>query len=150
MKQTISNACGTIAVLHAIGNCLDRVTPSPGSFLQQFFAATAAMAPDERGAFLESPPPGAPDIEAAHQAAAAEGSTAPPAPGEEVDLHFVAFVHRGGRLYQLDGRRAGPVDHGATTPETLLQDAAAVVRKFVESSSSLSFNVIALAAGGSD
>jgi len=39
----------------------------PGSFLERFFAATAPMAPAERGAYLESPPQDAPDIEEAHQ-----------------------------------------------------------------------------------
>lgn len=81
----------------------------------------------------------------AHQAAASEGATAPPALDEVVDLHFVALLHRDGRLLQLDGRRAGPLDHGATSPEALLTDAVAVVRKFIEASSSLSFNLIALA-----
>lgn len=39
----------------------------PGSFLERFFAATGPMAPAERGAYLESPPQDAPDIEEAHQ-----------------------------------------------------------------------------------
>lgn len=46
--------------------------------------------------YLEQPPEGAPDIEAAHQAAAAEGDSAPPADDEEVSLHFVTFVHKAG------------------------------------------------------
>lgn len=36
------------------------------SFFSKFFDATAGMSPSERGAYLESPPPGAPDIEEAH------------------------------------------------------------------------------------
>lgn len=40
---------------------------APGSFLERFFAATAALSPAERGAYLESPPDNAPDIEEAHQ-----------------------------------------------------------------------------------
>ena len=39
-----------------------------GSFLQRFLAATAHMTPEERGKYLEEPPPGAPDLDEAHQA----------------------------------------------------------------------------------
>lgn len=45
----------------------------------------------------------------------------PPNPDEAVLLHFVCFVHRDGRLYELDGRKAGALDHGPTSPETLLE-----------------------------
>ena len=84
------------------------------------------------------------------QDAAAEGATKPPEDDEEVNLHFVALVHREGFLYELDGRRAGPVCHGPTTPATLLSDAAAVAKRFMEHSASLSFNMIALAAPAAD
>lgn len=41
--------------------------------------------------------------------------------------------------------------HGATTPETLLKDAAAAVRReFIEKSASLNFNLIALSAAEGD
>jgi ubiquitin carboxyl-terminal hydrolase L3 len=103
MKQTIGNACGTIALLHSIGNVRDKVSlgeacsccatsahlaraaapqltahllhlhlpAEPGSFLQQFYEATSGMDPAARGKYLEEPPEGAPDIEAAHQVGAA-------------------------------------------------------------------------------
>jgi hypothetical protein len=38
---------------------------------------------------------------------------------------------RAGRLWELDGRRAGPVDRGVSSAEQLLADAARVVRDFV-------------------
>ena len=38
-----------------------------GSFLQQFLAATEGMSPAQRGAYLEQPPEGAPDIDSIHQ-----------------------------------------------------------------------------------
>ena len=37
-----------------------------GSFLQRFFSATTDMDPAQRGAYLEHPPVGAPDIDEAH------------------------------------------------------------------------------------
>ena len=49
-----------------------------------------------RAKYLEEPPEGAPDIEEAHQEAAAAGDTAPPEDLENVNLHFVAFVHKEG------------------------------------------------------
>ena len=37
------------------------------SFLDTFISTTTPMTPEERGAYLESPPEGAPDIEEAHK-----------------------------------------------------------------------------------
>lgn len=87
-------------------------------------------------------------IFSAMQEAAAEGATAPPAPGEEVLLHFIALVHKDGSLYELDGRRRAIINHGPTTPENLLRDAAKVAQKFIDRTNSVNFNMIALAPAG--
>lgn len=63
----------------------------------------------------------------------------------QVWLHFVTFVHVDGSLYELDGRKHAAIKHGATTPATLLQDTCAVVKKYVEATNSIRFNLIALA-----
>lgn len=39
------------------------------------------------------------------------------------NTHFVCFVVKDGHLYELDGRKHAPINHGPSTPETLLQDA---------------------------
>ena len=84
--------------------------------------------------------------------AAIEGDTRPPGADEAVDLHFVAFVESGGKLWELDGRKVAPVEHGATSGETFLKDAArAIEREFVRSETaegSLNFNLLALVGGG--
>lgn len=51
MKQRIGNACGTVAILHAIGNNLadtgGAVRIIPGSYLEGFFRATRVLSPEE-------------------------------------------------------------------------------------------------------
>lgn len=40
------------------------------------------------------------------------------------DLYFICLfhtVHFVGQLYELDGRRAGPISHGASSTNTILQ-----------------------------
>lgn len=80
------------------------------------------------------------------QEAAHQGSTAPPDAEADVDLHFVAFVAKCGSVWELDGRKAGPIDHGVTSQETFLSDVASVVqRQFVEKAAgNLNFSLIAL------
>lgn len=40
---------------------------------------------------------------------------------EAVNTHFIAFTHVDGSLYELDGRKDTPVNHGPTTGDTLLE-----------------------------
>lgn len=124
MTQTISNACGTIGLVHAALNTASLLPPVPNSFVENFGAACTGKcapspppslfscrsrrlactyhrrSPAERAALLEADPA----LDEAHGAAAVLGQSAQP---DEVNLHFV----RGGM------RRAG--ERGAT-PATLL------------------------------
>jgi ubiquitin carboxyl-terminal hydrolase L3 len=88
LKQTVGNACGTIGLLHAIGNNLSQLELAEGSYLQRFFNSTASMSPLERATFLENDT----ELEGAHSLAASAGDTAPPDSTASVDLHFVCFV----------------------------------------------------------
>mmetsp|Transcript_14687 Transcript_14687/g.46757 ORF Transcript_14687/g.46757 Transcript_14687/m.46757 type:complete len:145 (+) Transcript_14687:184-618(+) len=141
MKQTIGNACGTIGMIHSVGTNAAVLPLADGSFLQRFVRDTEGMTFAERGKFLEEHD----DLEKAHDAAAREGDTAAPGADDDVDLHFVCFSCVDGCLYELDGRKPGPVNHGASSGATLLEDAVRVVQQFVSRSDSLNFNVIALA-----
>ncbi|CAJ0926271.1 unnamed protein product [Ranitomeya imitator] len=63
---------------------------------------------------------------------------------DKVDLHFVAFVHLQGHLYELDGRKPFPVNHGKTSEDTLLEDAIEVCGKFMQRDpDELRFTVVA-------
>lgn len=58
-------------------------------------------------------------LENAHQSSAQEGQSTAPADLDDVDLHFVCFVknQKTNHLWELDGRRKGPLDRGLLDPE---------------------------------
>ncbi|KAH7280371.1 hypothetical protein KP509_37G064100 [Ceratopteris richardii] len=141
MKQTVGNACGTVALLHAVGNNLSRLNLMQGSYFERFFEASAKLTPDERAAALEKDD----EIENVHSVAANAGETPAPDVNTSVDLHFICFVCVDGGLYELDGRRPEPIYHGSSSPETLLEDAVEVIKYFIKNNpNSVNFNVIAL------
>ncbi|KAL4323706.1 hypothetical protein GQ457_11G022110 [Hibiscus cannabinus] len=138
MKQTVGNACGTIGLLHSVGNVTSEIKLQEGSFLDRFFKSTATMDPLERAAFLEKDG----EMEVAHTVAASAGETEA---SDNVDTHFICFTCVDGELYELDGRKSGPISHGPSSPSGLLQDAAKVIKGMIQKNpESLNFNVIAL------
>lgn len=146
MKQTIGNACGTIALLHCLGNSMTTLSCDPNGFLHQFLDATSELSHAKRGEYLENGK-GAALLERMHEEAAQTGNTRAPSVDDVINLHFVAFVEHSGGLWELDGRKVGPVYHGKTERISLLQDAARVIKKeYIETSQSLDFNMMALAA----
>ncbi|KAI0262135.1 hypothetical protein BGY98DRAFT_940515, partial [Russula aff. rugulosa BPL654] len=155
IKQTISNACGTIGLLHALTN--SQLVFEPESPISNFIDACSEKSPLERAQFLEST-----DLFTnIHAVAAAGGQTAVP-DNLDTDLHFTCFVQapdasvREGevataerRLIELDGGRAGPVDRGKSTD--LLKDVARYVKEQIfPYAPTPEFSMIALAGGFSE
>ena len=70
--------------------------------------------------------------------------------GKEDVFHFVGYVPVDGRLYELDGLKEGPIDHGAVGPG---QDWLQVVRPIIEkrmlkySKGEIHFNLMAIVSG---
>ncbi|XP_017775157.1 PREDICTED: ubiquitin carboxyl-terminal hydrolase [Nicrophorus vespilloides] len=150
MKQLISNACGTIALIHSIGNNIDRLDIS-NDIVKSLFADAKNLSPIERGNLLQTAAVGRDALHIAnmHQELAKEGQTELN-PNEQVNHHFVTFVHKDGVLYELDGRKEFPINHGATTPDTLLEDAAKVCKDYIQrESDDVNFTVMALTAAES-
>ena len=83
---------------------------TPGSDLDKFIKDAVPLAPRERATLIEE----SEALERAHAAAAAGGDTAAPAAEDDVDLHYVCFVKSevSGRLWEMDGRRKGPIERG--------------------------------------
>lgn len=106
-KQTIENACGTVALLHILGN-INRNRLQDCSLLK-FFQETTAMPPGQRGAQLEQ----SLTIEQAHARAEQEGASHVPTDEAalKVNEHFVAFLDRGKYILELDGRKKTPLIH---------------------------------------
>ncbi len=49
VKQLVANACGTIAIVHAIANNLDKIQLEEGKGLRKFIENTKENSPLERG-----------------------------------------------------------------------------------------------------
>lgn len=140
MKQTISNACGTIGLIHAVANNREKLSFESDAALKKFLDESTSLSPEERAKFLEKDE----SIRVTHESSAQEGQTEAPNIDDKVDLHFVAFVHLQGHLYELDGRKPFPVNHGKTSEDTLLEDAIEVCRKFMQRDpDELRFTVVA-------
>lgn len=125
----IGNACGTIGLLHAIANSPAQEAIQTDSPLAQLLRVARGATPADRTKLLES----SDALKSAHAATAGQGQTAAPGADEPVDLHFVAFV-RGpdGKLWELDGRRRGPVarDVPVASQAALLPSAAQFVQDY--------------------
>jgi ubiquitin carboxyl-terminal hydrolase L3 len=122
-KQTVGNACGTVGLIHCLLNSPKEggLQINPDSYIDRFGNTTTPMNPDERAVYLEQDA----EIETMHVSNAQEGQSANTT-SDEVDTHFVCFSHVDGHLYELDGRKSVPINHGPSSPETLLQDAVKV------------------------
>lgn len=113
-KQTIRNACGLIGLLHAICNGDARQQIQDGSDLQKLLKEAISLKPLDRAELLYR----SQALESAHADAAKKGDSAAPDAEAKVDLHFVAFVKsEQGDLWELDGRRKGPLKRGKLGPE---------------------------------
>ena len=146
IKQRIGNACGTIGLLHSLLNVPEPLnTFQAGSWLQTFSNnCHKSLPPLRKAELLEADK----QVAQLHDAATSsdDNQTSRGNINDDVDTHFIALVCVKNQLYELDGRKDGPVLHGPTTPATLLKDACQVVRKFMQRDpEELRFTILALA-----
>lgn len=142
MKQKISNACGTVALVHGVANNTDKIELSDGP-MKKFLDEAKNMSPSDRGTlFVQSE-----GIINAHKELAQEGQTNTPQAEEPVNHHFITFVNKDGTLYELDGSKAFPINHGTTSEDSLLESAAKVCKEFMaRDPNEVRFTVMALTA----
>ena len=114
--------------------------------LGAFLASVEGKAPNEIGLALAD----ASDIHQTSETSAAGGQTEAPEASAATDCHFICFVAVDGDLYELDGNKSFPINHGAIPDgEDLLAAAARTIKAcFMDvDPSSMNFNMMALVQG---
>ncbi|KAJ6591302.1 ubiquitin C-terminal hydrolase L3 [Mycena vulgaris] len=149
-EQTIRNACGMFAMLHAVANLSatgDQFI-EPESLLAKLLIAAAPLGPTERATTLKN----SEGIAQVYNRAAQRG-TSPLL--DDVPGHYVCFVRspKNGHIYELDGGKNGPVDHDKFLggDRDMVSGGLKLVRDFVESRldpANPHFHVMALVPSG--
>ena len=139
MAQQIPNACGTIALIHTCVNLAvggDVAVPE-GSWLAGYIQKALPLSPVEREALLAADT----TLAEQHADAVQQGQSAVV---NDTWQHFVCFVEREGRLWELDGRKGGPIDHGPCAKDAVMAQAAGVIKEYMSRNpTSLNFTMLA-------
>ncbi|KAJ4985161.1 ubiquitin carboxyl-terminal hydrolase, family 1, partial [Stagonosporopsis vannaccii] len=150
-RQTINNACGLYAILHAVCNGQARQSFEANSPMDRLLKKCLPARPRERALALE----GDEDLARVYAEVAVKGDTEAPADAEEeIDFHYIAFVksHIDGSLYQLDGDRKRPIrlDLAEDGEDVLSEKCLTVIRRMMAGDAdSLNFSLMALPDNGS-
>ncbi|KAF1942393.1 ubiquitin carboxyl-terminal hydrolase, family 1 [Clathrospora elynae] len=145
-KQTINNAYGLYAILHAVCNGEASIKIGSDSVIARLLDTNLPPTPDDLARALED----SEKLEVAYAGVASKGDTEAPTNAEDkVDYHYIAFVksHKNNRLYQLDGDRKRPIDLGLlTADDDVLSDKCLhVIRSIMTSEdNNLNFSLMAL------
>ncbi|XP_066346250.1 ubiquitin carboxyl-terminal hydrolase 3-like [Miscanthus floridulus] len=136
--ESLGNACGTVALLHAVGNVSSEVNLVENSCLDLFFKSTSGMDPYERAVCLEKDDA----MARAHSLAANAGVTEL---SDLVEEHYICFVSVNGTLYELDGMKDGPIKHRSCSSISLLQDVVPIIKAIMcNIPNSINFNLMVL------
>ncbi|KAJ6591268.1 ubiquitin C-terminal hydrolase L3 [Mycena vulgaris] len=127
-EQTIHNACGLYAILHAVSN-LGEGFIDPGSLLGNLLGSCIDLDPTGRASALEA----SDAIAEAHRQAATQGATPVPNAEDEVYFHYVCFVKSplNGHLYEMDGDQNDPLDR-LEEDSDLLSGGLELVKSFIQ------------------
>ncbi|KAG8459957.1 hypothetical protein KFE25_011006 [Diacronema lutheri] len=159
MRQYVGNACGTVAALHALLNNRQHLSLGAGPLRELVATGEGEGESDGEGAQACDDDQAPADAEllgermssstgvmAASESSGQLGGTPAPARGVDADYHYICFVQSAadGCLYELDGTKPSPINHGPVA-DGLLRDAArAIKRHFVTQMPDGHFNVMAL------
>lgn len=145
LKQTVGNACGSIAVIHSIANNLEKFQLDSHKPLAHFMETTKLMTPEQRAEHLKH----AMDMATANDTIAEEGESRVIDREEHVNLHFVCFVSVNNELYELDGRQPHPIKYQVQVQAgqslDLLRSSKDIILKLIDTASGdIRFSMMAL------
>lgn len=144
-SQVVQNACATQALLSILLNC-DESKVDIGEHLRDFKSFTESMPPELKGLSLTN----ATVIRNAHNSfrppdSALERKTSKKGKAEAA-FHYVSYVPINGKLYELDGLKAGPLLIGEFENDNWVELVIATlegrIRKYTESE--VMFNLLAV------
>lgn len=143
--QVINNACATQAILSILLNT-NHPDITLGPTLTEFKDFCQTFNAHIKGLALSN----SETIRRVHNSFARqtlfEFDSKTPSKDENV-FHFVSYIPIDGRLYELDGLKTGPVDHGAIPPKTdWLDTVRPIIEKRIKkySEGEIHFNLMAL------
>lgn len=120
-KQTIGNGCGLYGLLHILAN-LPRDLIIDNLIVNKYLLSQM----DDKNPSVEEVSKLVESLEQAIQMDANygnQGQTEAPGSESQVDLHFITFIKgKDNHLYELDGRRNGPVDLGVSVDGSNILD----------------------------
>lgn len=145
-RQTIGNACGLYALIHAVANGEGRKFVQEGSVLDKIFKEATDKKPAPRAELLYN----SEELEKYHMKAAVTGDSRAPQADDPCALHFLAFTKgKDGHLWELEGGCDGPVDRGMLEEGADMLSEEALdkgVRRFLKhADGNLEFSIVALA-----
>eukprot|EP00746_Dinoflagellata_sp_MGD_P008982 gnl/MRDRNA2_/MRDRNA2_118080_c0_seq1.p1 gnl/MRDRNA2_/MRDRNA2_118080_c0~~gnl/MRDRNA2_/MRDRNA2_118080_c0_seq1.p1 ORF type:complete len:299 (-),score=72.89 gnl/MRDRNA2_/MRDRNA2_118080_c0_seq1:54-950(-) len=143
MKQYVGNACGTIAATHCIANNAAIMGVDGSTAIGKFIETVSNLSPEDKGAALAD----ATELHKASEKSAQGGQTAAPEATAKTDHHFICFVEKEGDVYELDGGKIAPVNHGPAEPNLLYAATKVIKEKFMDQDpGNIHFNIMGLSA----
>ncbi|TPX35542.1 hypothetical protein SmJEL517_g02063 [Synchytrium microbalum] len=143
-KQVINNACATQAIISIL---LNRNDVDPGPLLTEFKSFAMEFPSDMRGLALSN----SDNIRTIHNSfAKSDPFVSDNAKDDDDDkedaFHYVSYLPINGALYELDGLREGPINHGQCKEDDWVKTVRPVVeaRMAQYAGSEIRFNMIAL------
>ncbi|XP_068134612.1 ubiquitin carboxyl-terminal hydrolase isozyme L1 isoform X2 [Hyperolius riggenbachi] len=125
IKQTLENSCVINAVIHTVANNLTLFSFGPNSTLKEFIDKTGNYTPEERARHL----PTFKNLVIDHNTIASETLCRPDG---NTHFHVVLFTIVDGHLHEFDGLTDKPIDHGATSEKTFVEDVAKICKQHTD------------------
>ena len=125
-QEQHGNACGSIAVVHAVCNNVSKLNFTSASPLLEFANKNKGLDAEKVADNLQA----AKTLHAVTETVAATGQTETPDAEDEVNHHFIAFIRSSdGHLLEMDGMKPGPIDHGPCADDEVFKKAARIIRE---------------------